>query len=732
MNAQPDAERTPPESERTNSPALSEQDDGLSLSVIGDALRRKWRAILLVGIPLAAVVAGVLWIALPQQYVAVAELLVMSQEDRLLPEIDARSRRQLTSSDYDIFRQTQASLITSAFVLNSVMRDPQINTLSMLDAENEPNPIGFLQDNLEATYPNDAEVLQVSLRGENAQELKILVDAVTDAYLAETVFSRREKLKQRLHKLREEYNTNRDEIRQQRESIHNQEVQLGARDASNSHIRHQLELEKLRKLDNSRAELESKLHEIDMQVTLADSLDDTADEIELPEYLIAEELEQDDQYNRLLGELDLARQNYSTIASTARPTAPSVQRAAAAAELIAGQLAARRRQLSRRIEQKLFDEAARAGGNETSLPLLNAERALVEKRHEAVSKTYEDQLAYVKQLDGFSARLETDREELDYAVRVNQARHAEIEDLKVQLDSPDRIRKIQDATIPKSNPLRSKLLQVSCASLLAIGLVAAGFVGVDVRSKFVNDSRQVSSLLEAPLLGKLPMMQTSWLGGRAASPHLESALVEAIDGICTALARSPNGGSRCILVTSSVGGEGKTTLASYMAAGFARTGKRVLLIDADTGNPQQHTIFGCDGEAGLCDALRDNDDTTPYISAAGYDGLYLLPAGKRDAASRRALANNRMSELLGSMRSQYDFIVIDSAPVLTNVEAMTIGRDVDSVVLSVMRDVSRTDQLLDARDRLQAVQVAVSGVVVHGDTIALRKQKLKSDTDSQS
>ena len=663
-----------------------------------------------------------LWVLLPVRYEAIAELLVRSQEDRLLPAMDGRSRERFGSADYDIFRQTQASLITSTFVLNSVLRDPVIQRLSMLNEKDVPNPIGYLQDNIEAEYPNDAEVLRVSMRGENPVELKKLVDAVTDAYLEETVYNRERDLTQRMHNLGEEYNTNRDNIRTMRESIHTRQIQLGASDSSRPHIRHQLELERLRDLEGTRSTLQSRLHEIDLKLALAQAIEDNRSEVELPEYLIAEELERDEQYNRLVAEMDAAQQAYTSVASAARSTSPSVQRAAAQTELISAQMAARRRQLGRRIEQKVFDKATDQGNDETTLALLAAEREILQRRHTTVKQAHEDQLEYVRQLDGFSATLQSDRDELAYALRMNQARHAEIEDIKVQLASPDRITKIQNATIPNSNSRQSKLIQVICSAFVVLGLTGAAFIGWDVTQRRINIAAEAAQASEAPVLGRLPLLRARWPMRQIPKNRIESVVGESMDGIRTALQRGGDEqGANIIMVTSAVGGEGKTVLANQLAISFAYGGQRTLLIDADTSRAQQHAIFGLDGTHGFCDGLREGGNTAAYVQRTPYDGLDLLPAGRRDAASQKALANHSLESCLSELRAAYDIVLIDTGPVLTSAEPLMIGRSADEIILSAMRDVSQSTRVAEARERLSAVGLELSGVVVQGVPVATRR-----------
>jgi len=112
------------------------------------------------------------------------------------------------------------------------------------------------------------------------------------------------------------------------------------------------------------------------------------------------------------------------------------------------------------------------------------------------------------------------------------------------------------------------------------------------------------------------------------------------------------------------------------------------------------------------------------VERTAYEGLFLLPAGARDAASQRAMANDAFKTMLAEASGDHDFVLIDAGPVLTNAAPLILGRHADRVVLSVMRDVSHVAKLTEARDRLGAVGVSAGGIVVHNVEVATRRSQL--------
>jgi capsular exopolysaccharide synthesis family protein len=698
-----------------------EPESPLTLANLSHALRRRWLWAVVLGVPAAAFTATLLWIFVPLRYEAASQVRVRAREDRILPVASATDRMRLLGEDFDIFRNTQIDLIKNPRVIYAALRKPGIANLPMLPAE---NAVGYLEQRLSAKYPNNAEVLSISLAGEDPEQLIKLVDAVTDAYLEEEVYKRRENLRRRKLDLENRQTREREDLRQRREELHRIKTQVGAQDSLQARLRHKLELEKLAKLDEQQADLSSRLHEVELKIALLQTADANREETELPDYLVEEQLEKDSQYLRLKEEFDAAQQQYSSIAAAARPSAVSVQRAAAAMELVGRQLAGRRRQLARRIEEKLRAELEETAHGPQTLSLLETERQIVSQRLATVNQSHDDQLKLVRDLDDFNAVHDIKQQDLDHLVERDRIMQAEIQDLNDKLESPERIEKIQSATILASNSRMIKYLQVFGGGLLAGGLILAGLAVADALGRRVNSAGDLSAASGIPVLGTLPALAGTWPRWRLSPSAMSAVVGEAVDSIRTALMRPAANGSprRVIMITSSGGGEGKTVLASHLAISFARAGRSTLLIDGDTRNPQQHEVFGLSGHRGLCDALRGGIEAADFIQSTPYENLSLLPSGFADGTSLRAMASPSLRATLQELLASYEYLVIDAAPVLTSTEPLLLGQLADAVVLSVRRDVSRLPKLDDTRQRLRAVAVDITGAVVHGAAPELRRQ----------
>jgi capsular exopolysaccharide synthesis family protein len=168
------------------------------------------------------------------------------------------------------------------------------------------------------------------------------------------------------------------------------------------------------------------------------------------------------------------------------------------------------------------------------------------------------------------------------------------------------------------------------------------------------------------------------------------------------------------MVTSAGGGEGKTSLASQLAASLARAWRKTLLIDGDLRHPAVHKLFNQPLEPGFSEVLRGEVGVHDTVRPTAISRLWAMSAGHWDSHAVQALAQEGVRSLFGQLKEQYDFIVVDSCPVLPVADSLLLGQHVDSVLFAVMRDVSRAPALYAAQQRLEGLGVRTLGAVMIG------------------
>lgn len=168
-----------------------------------------------------------------------------------------------------------------------------------------------------------------------------------------------------------------------------------------------------------------------------------------------------------------------------------------------------------------------------------------------------------------------------------------------------------------------------------------------------------------------------------------------------------------ILVSSALGGEGKTFVAANFALALAKQeGRTVLLVDADLRKPNLHEWFGAPSQPGLSELLADTADLGDVVQSGPIPNLWLLPGGAPAENAAELLGNNRMAGVLARLSRMFDWIVLDSSPVLSFEDAATVSRACDAVLLVAKADFSPYDVVQKALQRFRDVWVL--GMVLNG------------------
>lgn len=163
-----------------------------------------------------------------------------------------------------------------------------------------------------------------------------------------------------------------------------------------------------------------------------------------------------------------------------------------------------------------------------------------------------------------------------------------------------------------------------------------------------------------------------------------------------------------IVVASARDGDGKSATAANLALAMAEGGRiQVLLIDASLKNPAQHTLFGIRGELGLTTILaaRQNDPSLPIDVTRITASLSLIPAGPPVASAHAALSSEAAAVLLGQLRQEFRYIIVDSSAVFGTAEALAWHGLIDKYLLIARQGVTTTEDLSATCDRLQREKI---------------------------
>ncbi|MCD2323316.1 polysaccharide biosynthesis tyrosine autokinase [Sphingomonas sp. IC-56] len=254
-------------------------------------------------------------------------------------------------------------------------------------------------------------------------------------------------------------------------------------------------------------------------------------------------------------------------------------------------------------------------------------------------------------------------------------------------------------------------LNLAIALLAGIGLAGLAALGLEQIDEGLRDPSQVNRLLQAPLLGSVPADADE--KGVAALADTKSAIFEAYLSIRSNLAFSTDHGvPRSFMVTSTRASEGKSTTSYALATVLARTGKRVLLIDADIRSPSGHEMMGATNTRGLTNFLAGDDALDSLIAPGAANMPALLSAGPPPPNAAELLSSDRLEMLVNRLVQEYDHVVIDSPPVLGLADAPLVARAVEGCIYVVEAEGVAVRGIKSALDRLRSVHANIFGVVL--------------------
>jgi polysaccharide biosynthesis transport protein len=271
---------------------------------------------------------------------------------------------------------------------------------------------------------------------------------------------------------------------------------------------------------------------------------------------------------------------------------------------------------------------------------------------------------------------------------------------------------------------RSRTICLSAGMVFLALLVSLAWL--EFNDRRVRTPRSVTQGLQLPVAGVLPAGALAEVKTASERPmplrpptnlHAlahQNQLSESADVVRTLVLKQLGDKPGVVLVASSRGGEGATSVACQLALSLARGWRRTLLIDGHVRQPSIHTRFQVGLEPGLCEVLRGEMDAPDAVQPAKVSRLWVLPAGNWDNHALQSLAQDSAAELIESFKDQYDVVVIDAGPLLPLADALLLAQHADMVILSALVGVSRLPRIHEARQRLATLDVPFLGVVVNG------------------
>lgn len=297
---------------------------------------------------------------------------------------------------------------------------------------------------------------------------------------------------------------------------------------------------------------------------------------------------------------------------------------------------------------------------------------------------------------------------------------------------PESIRRIE--TPDGGGPALAKLTVVNPPALptspvapqtaqnVAIGLTLGLLAGIGTALLFntldrrVKSKEQLEAIAGRPVVGSIPFRkdEDKEEGAEHIVPFREghSPAAESFRRLRTNLQfLSVDNPPRVFVLTSSVAMEGKSETAINLALALAEAGSRVLLIEADLRRPLVVSYMSMPDKVGLTNILSGQAEFADVVQETRHDGVDLLACGPLPPNPSELLASDTAYRLIGDLRGMYDYIIIDSPPLLPVTDGALLARITDGALLVVRSHRTTSDQVSQAVDNLEKADAVLLGMV---------------------
>ncbi|MBI2806382.1 MAG: polysaccharide biosynthesis tyrosine autokinase [Planctomycetes bacterium] len=690
-------------------PVLNSTPDAMSLL---KALRRRWFLAGAVGFLAACLVGVAAWMLLPSRYTAFALLQVSSRPSPL-------TERLANREEFAITMKTTAARLKSRDVLMRTLSQDSVRHLSLIKKHPDTlSTLTWMEEYLKIDTQENSELLTVSLTGEEPNDLQVIVNNMVKSFMTITGSEDKSRRKDRLERTKFLYEAAKEKLAEKVNAKDNLLKSQGVKDPwAMMNLLQNTQIE-LRQAQTDGSRFRFDLERKNAQAANFQAAKKNLDKLSLNDVPLKEALDFDfglrkevDHADRLEKFVErLVKMGY---ASTEYILQQAKVDFAAAKKKADEHMKQVKSEMLKKVRQKQeADLDLNLANLRTEIVPLEKFVAETRERADSLAKEMERINFSSKKFDLLDSEIQQEQKNVDRLFDV--FKHAQMEG-----EAEARITPIGEAEL-QNRDLKKRLLMLIFAPILAFFGSLIGVAWWEFAARRIHEPDEVVTGLAMRVVGAVPELPDPRHHRAGANPReleiVRHNLIESIDAIRTMLLRNAGVENlRVIMVTSAVGGEGKTTLASNLAMSLARAGRRTLLIDCDLRSPAAHQLFEQPLQPGFSEvALREVELPDAVRSTSIDANLFLMPAGLWDRNVVQELAKTGITGIFEKLRDEYDFIIVDSHPVLAATDSLLIAQYADAVIVSLMRDVSQMHNVHAASQQLATLGIRVFGAVVSG------------------
>ena len=296
---------------------------------------------------------------------------------------------------------------------------------------------------------------------------------------------------------------------------------------------------------------------------------------------------------------------------------------------------------------------------------------------------------------------------------------------KLQLGSDFGVKSITRLEIPTIGgfygPYWTRFLGIG--ALLGFVVFSGLAYILEMADRSYRNPEEIAGDLGMPIIGHLPLATLSRadridekVDSSIVTLHKNrSSLAEAFRGIRTAVFFGcQQGNIKVIQVTSPVPGDGKSTVAANMAVSIAQSGRRVCIVDCDFRRPRVAKIFGLKEDVGLVQVIGGKVELKDAVQETSIENLFAVTCGRRPGNPSELLSSEVFADALAALKVEYDYVIVDTPPILVVSDPANVANVVDAVLLTVRLRRNLKPIATRAAQMLHSINANMLGVVVNG------------------
>ncbi|MGI9115420.1 MAG: hypothetical protein DLM52_08815 [Chthoniobacterales bacterium] len=347
----------------------------------------------------------------------------------------------------------------------------------------------------------------------------------------------------------------------------------------------------------------------------------------------------------------------------------------------------------------------------------------LETRRKSIGKQMENLLGNIKEWEAkaldLSQRLgqfnrikgKVDRTKQLYDKMTNDLKSVDVSQV---VDTGDQISIMEAATAPISvrpGLLKSLLIGLGCGALAGFGILLL----LDRIDDRMASFSEFQHHFTENVLGQIPKEKSKGKVQLLQADDPRHTFAESYRNVRSSIFFMPYDGPRpkTLLITSAVPSEGKSTISANLAITMALSGARTLLIDGDLRRGALREQFGVSSRIGFAEALKQEVNWREVVVPTSCSNLSLLPRGKTVAQPSEHLLRDSTDQMLKDMYQQYDYILIDSSPVLAADDTTSLAPKIDATLFVVRLGYTSARLTRKALELLYSRQVNVAGVILN-------------------